>query len=111
VKRFGNPTWAKRSWLMTTRCVADFLCGKNQCVRFLVRIAFPEIPYDRAVRNKVRRSLYLQRSFSEISIDGRACGKRLGEGAARSKPEGMGIAIFNDFSTAKNEKSTECREC
>jgi hypothetical protein len=96
---------------MTTRCVADFWFGKNQCVRFLVSIAIPEIPYDRAVRNKVCRSLYLQRSFSEFSIDGRGCGKRLVRGAARNKLEGMGIAISNDFSTAKNEKSTECREC
>jgi len=97
---------------MTTRCVADFWFGKNQCVRFLVSIAIPEIPYDRAVRNKVCRSLYLQRSFSEFSIDGRGCGKRLGVGGATgSKLERMGIAIFNDFSTAKNEKSTECREC
>jgi hypothetical protein len=62
---------------MTTRCVADFLCGKNQCVRFLISIAVPEVPYDRAARNKVRRSLYLQRSFSEIFVDGRGCGKRL----------------------------------
>src|SRR5580700_11382463 len=111
MKRFGNSTWAERSWLMTARCVADFLCGKNQSVRFLVSIAIPQIPYDRAARNKVRRSLYLQRSFSEMSIDGRGCGKRLVGGATRSKLEGMGIAIFNDFSTAKNKKSTESREC
>ena len=96
---------------MTTRCVADFWCGKNQCVRFLVSIAFPEIPYDKTGRNKVRRSLYLQRSFSEISVDGSACGKRLLGGSTRSKFEGMGIAILNDFSTAKNEKSIECSEC
>ena len=33
------------------------------------------------------------------------------EGATRSKLEGMGIAVFNDFSTGKNKKSAECREC
>jgi len=96
---------------MTARCVADFLCKKNQCVRFLVSIAVPEVPYDRAARDKVRRSSYLQRNFSEIFVDGSGCGKRLVGSVTHSKLEGMGIAIFNDFSTAKNEKSTECREC
>jgi hypothetical protein len=96
---------------MTTRCVADFLCGKNQCVRFLISTAVPEVPYDRAARNKVRRSLYLQRSFSEIFVDGRGCGKRLVGGATRSKLERMGIAVFNDFSTGKNKKSAEGGEC
>jgi hypothetical protein len=96
---------------MTTRCVADFLCGKNQCVRFLFSIAVPEVSYDRAARNKVRRSLHLQRSFSEIFVDSGGCGKRLVGGATRSKVEGMGIAVFNDLSTEKNKKSAECREC
>ena len=32
----------RRISLMTTRCVADFLYGKNQCVRFLLSIAVPE---------------------------------------------------------------------
>jgi hypothetical protein len=96
---------------MTTRCVRDFLCGNNQSVRFLISIAVSEVPYDKAARNKVRRSLYLQRSFSETFVDGRGCAKRLVGGAARCKREGMGVAIFNDLSTGKNKKSTECGEC
>jgi hypothetical protein len=111
VKRFGKPTWAKRSCLQTTRCVADFLCGKNQCVRFLISIAGPEVPYYRAARNRVRCRLYLQRSFSAIFVDGRGCGKRLVGAATRSKLEGMGIAVFNDFSTGKNKKPAESGEC
>jgi hypothetical protein len=111
VKSFGKPTWAKRSCLVTTRCVADFLCGKNQCVRFLISIAVPEVSYDRAARNKVPCSLYLQRSFSEIFVDGRGCGKRLVGGAIRNGLEGMGIAVFNDFSTGKDKKSAESGEC
>ena len=96
---------------MTTRCDADFLCGKNQFVRFLVSIAIPEIPYDRAARNKVRRSLYLQRSLSEIFVDGGGCGKRLVGGVTRGKLEIMGMAVFNDFSSGKNKKSAEGGEC
>jgi len=96
---------------MTTRCVANFSCGKNQGVRFLVSIAVSETPCNRAARNKVRRTLYLQRSSSEIFVDGRGCGTGLVGGATRSKLEGTGITIFNDFSTTKNNKSTECREC
>ena len=107
MKRFGKPTWAKRSCLQTTRCVADFLCGRNQCVRFLVSIAGPEVPYYKAARNSVRYSLYLQRSFSTIFVDSEGCGKRLGGGGTRSKLEGMGIAVFNDFSTGKNKKPAE----
>jgi hypothetical protein len=38
---------------MTTRCVAGFLCGKNQCVRFLISIAVPEVPYDRAAKEQL----------------------------------------------------------
>jgi hypothetical protein len=96
---------------MTTRCVTDFLCRKNLRVRFLVSIAGPEGASMRAAKNKIRCSLYLQRSLSEIFIDVRGCGKRLVGGTSRSKPEGMGIAVFNDFSAGKNKKSAECGEC
>lgn len=92
---------------MTTRCVADLLSGKNNCVRFLVSIAVPDVP---TIGNKVRRSLYLQRGFSAIFVGGRDCGKRLVAGATRSKLERMGIAVFNDFSMGKNKEPAECRE-
>jgi hypothetical protein len=108
VKTFGKPTWEKRSCLLTTRCVAELLCGKNQSVRFSVSIAVPETTDDATARNKFRRSLYLQRSFAEIFVDVRGCAKRLVGGAAPSKLEGMGIAVFSDFSTGKNKKSAEC---
>jgi hypothetical protein len=96
---------------MTTRCVADFLRGKNQSVRFLISIAVAEVPYDRPARNKVRHSLYLQRSLSEIFVDGRGCGKRLVGGATRSKLERVWIAVFHDFSAGKNKNSAEGGEC
>jgi hypothetical protein len=96
---------------MTTRCAADFLCGKNHCVRFLISLAVPKVPYDGSARNKVRRSLYLQRSLSEIFVDGGGCGKRLVGGVTRSKLEIMGMAVFNDFSLGKNKKSAEGGEC
>lgn len=95
---------------MTTRCVSDFLRGKNQSVRFLISIAVAEVPCDRPARNKVRRSLYLQRSLSEIFVDGRGCGKRL-VGVTRSKLDGKGMAVFHDFSAGKNKNSAEGGEC
>jgi len=96
---------------MTTRCVSDFLRKKNQSVRFLISIAVAEVPYDRAARNKARRSLHLQRSLSEIFVDGRGCGKRLVGGATRSKLERVWIAVFHDFSAGKNKNSAEVGEC
>jgi hypothetical protein len=87
------------------------LCGKNQYVHCLFNIAVPEISSDRAARNKVHRSFYLQRCFSEIFAGGRGCGKRLAGGPRRSKLGGIGIAVFNDLPTGKNKKSPEGREC
>src|ERR1700733_10066558 len=96
---------------MTTRCVADFLCGKNQSVRFLFSVGVPEASCNSSPKNKVRRSLYLERSFPEIYAGGRGCGRRLAGRATRSKLGGMWIAVFNDFATGKSKKSAECREC